>query len=62
MKVFPLDKYILRIRSMIERKEKAVRNSSSNDFKDSTQLDIYRAKLNQYLTMQKNGEKYYIKF
>ncbi len=62
MKVFPLDKYISRIRSMIERKEKAVRNSSSNDFKDSTQLDIYRAKLNQYLTMQKNGEKYYIKF
>ncbi len=62
MKVFPLDKYIRRIRSMIERKEKAVRNSSSNDFKDSTQLDIYRAKLNQYLTMQKNGEKYYIKF
>lgn len=62
MKVFPLDKYILRIRSMIERKEKAVRNSYSDDFKDSTQLDIYRAKLNQYLTMQKNGEKYYIKF
>ena len=62
MKVFPLDKYISRIRSMIERKEKAVRNSPSNDFKDSTQLDIYRAKLNQYLTMQKNGEKYYIKF
>ena len=62
MKVFPLDKYISRIRSMIERKEKAVRNSYSNDFKDSTQLDIYRAKLNQYLTMQKNGEKYYIKF
>ena len=61
MKVFPLDKYILRIRSMIERKEKAVRNSSSNDFKDSTQLDIYRAKLNQYMTMKKNGEKYYIK-
>jgi len=62
MKVFPLDKYIRRIRLMIERKEKAVRNSSSDDFKDSTQLDIYRAKLNQYLTMQKNGEKYYIKF
>jgi|TARA_R100000479_G_scaffold113447_1_gene57383 hypothetical protein len=47
---------------MIERKEKAVRNSHSNDFKDSTQLDIYRAKLNQYLMMQRNGEKYYIKF
>ena len=62
MKVFPLDKYISRIRSMIERKEKAVRNSNSNDFKDSTQLDIYRAKLNQYLMMQRNGEKYYIKF
>ncbi len=62
MKVFPLDKYISRIRSMIERKEKAVRNSRSNDFKDSTQLDIYRAKLNQYLMMQRNGEKYYIKF
>ena len=62
MKVFLLDKYISRIRSMIERKEKAVRNSSSGNFKDSTQLDIYRAKLNQYLTMKKNGEKYYIKF
>ena len=47
---------------MIDRKEKAVRNSYSNDFKDSTQLDIYRAKLNQYLMMQRNGEKYYIKF
>tara|TARA_R100001440_G_scaffold40112_1_gene59765 strand:+ start:1420 stop:1563 length:144 start_codon:yes stop_codon:yes gene_type:complete len=47
---------------MIERKEKAVRNSDSSDFKDSTQLDIYRAKLNQYVMMQKNGEKYYIKF
>jgi len=62
MKVFSLDKYIPRIQSMIERKEKAVRNSHSNDFKDSTQLDIYRAKLNQYLMMQRNGEKYYIKF
>jgi hypothetical protein len=62
MKVFPLYKYIERIRSMIERKEKAVRNSNSSDFKDSTQLDIYRAKLNQYVMMQKNGEKYYIKF
>lgn len=62
MKVFLLDPYINKVRSMIERKEKAVRNSPSGDFKDSTQLDIYRAKLNQYLTMQKNGEKYYIKF
>ena len=62
MKVFPLDKYISRIRSMIKRKEKAVRNSNSNNFKDSTQLDIYRAKLHQYLMMKRNGEKYYIKF
>ena len=47
---------------MIKRKEKAVRNSNSNNFKDSTQLDIYRAKLHQYLMMKRNGEKYYIKF
>jgi hypothetical protein len=62
MNAFPLDKLISRVTAMIERKKKAVRNSSSQDFKDADQLDHYYDVLRKLQSLKNNGEKFYIKF
>ena len=62
MRVIPLNKYIIKLEGLVDRKAKQVRNSDPSDFKSSRQLDYYRSHLVSMRYLQKRGEDYYIKF